>query len=275
MQQQYAPQNYWATETGKVLAEAAKTGPRSIDPGYAQRADIVAWMEANKNAPKGADGKNIVDRFLEQQRAKGLLDAPGGGGVAAPGGEQLRTPTDSESAAQALARGVSWADPALKGQTPMAVAQADIAAYQGRQNEALMAAATANGEIAARYGNGMTIDPQIAAALQPGAESGLDPALAFRPEFQGALAIARRPMEAEQVRQSAMASVAPAHDTQVIATGTGAGMPALQPTSALAGEAGVEPAQPDAPGNRPNPADELVRGHLAKLRTRSAVLGGY
>lgn len=44
------------------------------DPIYAQRADIQAWMEANKNAPKGADGMNIVDRFLARQRPAAAVD---------------------------------------------------------------------------------------------------------------------------------------------------------------------------------------------------------
>lgn len=45
--------------------------PELIDQrsqAYGQRADIQAWIEANKNAPKGADGKNIVKRFLDRQR---------------------------------------------------------------------------------------------------------------------------------------------------------------------------------------------------------------
>jgi hypothetical protein len=74
MAQQYAPQDYWKSETGKALAAAAESGPRAGQAGYAQRADIQAWIDANKNAPAGADGKNAVQRFLEQQRQKGLMD---------------------------------------------------------------------------------------------------------------------------------------------------------------------------------------------------------
>lgn len=62
---------YWARNP--EIAKAAAEGPRSTDAGYSERADIQAWMEANKNAPKGADGKNIVDRFLEQQQKRGLI----------------------------------------------------------------------------------------------------------------------------------------------------------------------------------------------------------
>lgn len=48
---------------------------------YSQRADIQAWIEANRNAPKGADGMNIVDRFLAKRRPAApvqgqLSDAP-------------------------------------------------------------------------------------------------------------------------------------------------------------------------------------------------------
>ena len=42
---------------------------------YGQRADIAAWIEANKNAPKGADGMNIVDRFLAKQRPAAPLQS--------------------------------------------------------------------------------------------------------------------------------------------------------------------------------------------------------
>lgn len=52
---------------GNPLAEV----PVQVDQrsqAYAQRADIAKWIEANKNAPKGADGMNIVDRFLAKQR---------------------------------------------------------------------------------------------------------------------------------------------------------------------------------------------------------------
>lgn len=62
---------YWAQNP--EIAQAAKDGPRSTEVGYSDRADIRAWIEANKNAQKGADGKNIVDRFLEQQQRRGLI----------------------------------------------------------------------------------------------------------------------------------------------------------------------------------------------------------
>lgn len=62
---------YWAQNP--EIKRAADEGPRAGQVGYSDRADIRAWIDANKNAPKGVDGKNIVDRFLEQQRAKGLI----------------------------------------------------------------------------------------------------------------------------------------------------------------------------------------------------------
>jgi len=76
MLQQATP--FWEREENKGLLQAAQVGggPRAGEAGYAQRADIQAWIEANKNAPKGVDGKNIVDRFLEKQRSQGLLDVP-------------------------------------------------------------------------------------------------------------------------------------------------------------------------------------------------------
>lgn len=268
MEQQYAPQNYWATETGKAMAEAARTGPRSGEAGYAQRADIAAWMEAMN---KTESGQKMVSRFLEQQRAKGLLEAPDAMvAMATGGGDQLRVPTDSDSAAQAVASQAPWADPALKGQTPLSAAQADIAAHQSRSNEAMMAGAF--GSQGALAGVDPRLNSEIAAGFRQGADSSLDSALAYGTQLPGNLTVAQRPMEAEQVRQQAMGPVAQANPAQALSTGTGSG-PALQPTSALASEAGVEPSQADAPGNRPNPADDFLRERVDRLRQRAAVLG--
>lgn len=62
---------YWAQNP--EIKRAAEEGPRATEVGYSDRADIQEWINANRNAPKGADGKNIVDRFLEQQRKRGLI----------------------------------------------------------------------------------------------------------------------------------------------------------------------------------------------------------
>jgi len=132
MLQQATP--FWDREENRALKVAAGPvsqggGPRAGEAGYAQRADISAWIEANKNAPKGADGKNIVDRFLEQQRAKGLLDAPGStGGM---GAERIAMPADAESAAQAGQRGLVGFDG-----TALQQAQANVNELQGRERDA-------------------------------------------------------------------------------------------------------------------------------------------
>lgn len=132
MLQQATP--FWEREENKALKVAAGPvsqggGPRAGEAGYAQRADISAWIEANKDAPKGADGKNIVDRFLEQQRAKGLLDTPGStGGM---GTERIAMPADAESAAQAGQRGLVGFDG-----TALQQAQANVNELQGRERDA-------------------------------------------------------------------------------------------------------------------------------------------
>jgi len=40
------------------------------------RPDIAAWARHHQNAPKGLDGKNIVDRFMEKQTAPITLSGP-------------------------------------------------------------------------------------------------------------------------------------------------------------------------------------------------------
>jgi hypothetical protein len=274
MQQQYAPQNYWASETGKAMAEATRTGPRAGEAGYAQRADIAAWMEANKNAPKGADGLNIVERFERQQRERGLWGSPGtpDGDLA---GEQLTARGDADSTAQALRSEVSWADPALKGQTPLAAAQADVAGLQRQQGQALqeqLLAMAAAGQLPDFAG------PQdTAVAFAPQGANPISPELAYSPELQGGLSLAQRPVEAPQARAQALAAVAPAHSSQALATGTGSGAGnTLQPSSAAASLAGVEPAAMSGPANAENPADRLLAFHKNQLRagrSRGAVLG--
>jgi hypothetical protein len=271
MQQQYAPQNYWASETGKAMAEVTRTGPRAGEAGYAQRADIAAWMEANKNAPKGADGLNIVERFERQQRERGLWGSPGSpsGDLA---GEQLAARGDAGSTAQALRGDVTWADPALQGQTPLAAAQADVAALQQRQNRAFqeqLLAQAAAGQLPDFSG------PQDSAvAFAPQGANPVATELAYSPELQGGLSLAQRPVEAPAARAQALAAVAPAHDSQALATGTGIGTTGnLQPASAAASQLGVEPAALSGPANTENPADRLLTRYKEQMRSRAAVLG--
>lgn len=65
-----------AVSASKEYAQARATNPMAELPAvldqrsqeYGQRADIQAWIDANRNAPKGADGMNVVDRFLAKQR---------------------------------------------------------------------------------------------------------------------------------------------------------------------------------------------------------------
>ena len=265
MAQQYAPQNYWESETGKALAAAAQSGPKAGEAGYAQRADIAAWIEANKNAPKGVDGKNIVDRFLEKQRAKGLLDTPEAGNGFQ--GERIAMPTDAESAAQAMQRGAD-------GRTMLQQAQENVAQIQGGERAALnqkIWSAAANGtlpETFKQYSTAAEGFPAYGAAEQGRLDASQVP-LAYKdgPSMFG-LDFGHRPVEAPQARAEAMAAVAPSQPAQAASTGTGNTM---QPTSAAASQAGVAPPQSEAVGNAPNPADEFLRQRLQQ--TRSQLIG--
>lgn len=260
MLQQATP--YWEREENQGIRTAAALGggPRAGEAGYAQRADIQAWMEANKNAPKGADGKNIVDRFLEQQQKRGLLDAPAQGSPAF-GGERIAMPSDTESAVQAGTRGLVG----FEG-TALQQAQANVAELQGRERAALtqrIFQAAAQDKLP-DLGMDMQIPKNVDLAFgrtagTPGTEA-----------FTG-LEIAQ-PFSNPEINRQFAALAQPAA-VQAVATGTGGGTN-LQPASAAASEAGVEPAQPDAPGNKPNPADDLARRYIDTLRTtRAARLG--
>lgn len=259
MLQQATP--YWEREENRALLQAAQPGggPRAGQAGYAQRADIQAWMEANKNAPKGADGKNIVDRFLEQQQKRGLLDAPSQGGPGF-GGERIAMPTDSESAVQAGTRGLVG----FEGNA-LAQAQENVSELQGRERAALnqkIFQAAAQGtlpDFAVPVPKNIDVAFHRSAGIPDGVEAftGLEVGQPFtNPELNRQLASLGQPAA-----------------IQAVATGTGNGTN-LQPSSAAASEAGVEPAQPDAPGNKPNPADDLARRYIDNLRTtRAARLG--
>lgn len=94
MLQQATP--FWEREENKALTTAAETGPRAGEAGYAQRADIQAWMDAQR--AKGPAGQAMVDRFIEQQKARGLWDQP------TPAVDQLiATPGQREAAAAGYA----------------------------------------------------------------------------------------------------------------------------------------------------------------------------
>ena len=77
MLQQATP--FWEREENKALKIAAGPvseggGPRAGEVGYAQRADIQAWMDAQR--AKGPAGAAMVERFMNQQRERGLLEQP-------------------------------------------------------------------------------------------------------------------------------------------------------------------------------------------------------
>ena len=77
MLQQATP--FWEREENKALKVAAGPvsqggGPRASEVGYAQRADIQAWMDAQR--AKGPAGVAMVERFMQQQRDRGLLEQP-------------------------------------------------------------------------------------------------------------------------------------------------------------------------------------------------------
>lgn len=59
---------YWAQNP--EIKRAADEGPRAGQVGYSDRADIQEWMNAMN---KTESGRAMVNRFLEQQRAKGLI----------------------------------------------------------------------------------------------------------------------------------------------------------------------------------------------------------
>jgi hypothetical protein len=201
MLQQATP--FWDREENKSLLQAAQVGggPRAGEAGYAQRADIAAWIEANKNAPKGVDGKNIVDRFLEKQRSQGLLDAPS---QASPlVGERIAMPTDANSAAQAAQRGlVGFEGSALEQ------AQGDVTAIQERERSAMnekiwQAAATGELQSPITEAN-LASAPQWAqtgqAAPNPAAYSGMEIARPFTdPEFNRQYAALTQPVGAQSV----------------------------------------------------------------------------
>jgi hypothetical protein len=201
MLQQATP--FWEREENKNLLQAAQVGggPRAGEAGYAQRADIAAWIEANKNAPKGVDGKNIVDRFLEKQRSQGLLDAPGQTGGF--GGERIAMPADAASAAQAGQRGLVGFEGSALDQ-----AQANVSELQARERDARtqqiwQAAASGalqypGAEVELNQAPGWNQATQVTA--DPGAFSGMEIAQPFtNPEYNRQYAALAQPADAQSV----------------------------------------------------------------------------
>lgn len=123
MLQQATP--YWEREENQAIRAAAAEGggPRAGQAGYAQRADIQAWMDAQR--AKGPAGQAMVDRFLEQQKKRGLLEAP----QPMPMVDQLATSQDAREAAakgyqgQKLDQAMMAGAEAIEGSAPAADAR--------------------------------------------------------------------------------------------------------------------------------------------------------
>ena len=123
MLQQATP--YWEREENQAIRAAAAEGggPRAGKAGYAQRADIQAWMDAQR--AKGPAGRAMVDRFLEQQKKRGLLEAP----QPMPMVDQLATSQDAREAAakgyqgQKLDQAMMAGAEAIEGSAPAADAR--------------------------------------------------------------------------------------------------------------------------------------------------------
>lgn len=123
MLQQATP--YWEREENQAIRAAAAEGggPRAGQAGYAQRADIQAWMDAQR--AKGPAGQAMVDRFLEQQKKRGLLEAP----QPMPLVDQLATSQDAREAAakgyqgQKLDQAMMAGAEAIEGSAPAADAR--------------------------------------------------------------------------------------------------------------------------------------------------------
>jgi hypothetical protein len=91
--------------------------PQETDRFAGLRDDIRQWAIANQNAQKGVDGKNIVDRFLEDQAAVARFSKPAGTpsgtppvgaaqaqtGFAPETGELMNVPVATNSNVQSLA----------------------------------------------------------------------------------------------------------------------------------------------------------------------------
>lgn len=72
---------YWDRPENQAIRTAATPGKDGfVAPGgqaHSDRADMMAWLEANKNAQAGVDGRNIVDRYLLKEYNRGALGEKG------------------------------------------------------------------------------------------------------------------------------------------------------------------------------------------------------
>ena len=111
MLQQATP--YWEREENQAIRAAAAEGggPRAGEAGYAQRADIQAWMDAQR--AKGPAGEAMVNRFIEQQKKRGLFEAP----KPTPMVDQLAAPFDQREIAAMGYQGVKTEPQAMAGAT--------------------------------------------------------------------------------------------------------------------------------------------------------------
>lgn len=111
MLQQATP--YWEREENQAIRAAAAEGggPRAGTAGYAQRADIQAWMDAQR--AKGPAGEAMVNRFIEQQKKRGLFEAP----TPTPMIDQLAAPFDQRELAAMGYQGAKVDPQAMAGAT--------------------------------------------------------------------------------------------------------------------------------------------------------------
>lgn len=111
---------YWErTENQAIRAAATPGGQGFVAPGspaHSDRADILAWMEANKDAQRGADGRNVVDRYLLKELQRGSLGERGmalarARGLVA-GGESIESNDFGVKPGPSALAGLSGFDPA-------------------------------------------------------------------------------------------------------------------------------------------------------------------
>lgn len=98
IQQAQGP-SFWESNT--ALKEAAENGPKAGTAGYAQRADIQAWMEAMN---KTESGRGMVQRFLDKERKAGRLgaDQPTNTELATAAGQDVRALQQREAQAAGM-----------------------------------------------------------------------------------------------------------------------------------------------------------------------------
>lgn len=179
IQQAQGP-SFWESNT--ALKEAADSGPRAGTAGYANRADIQAWMEAMN---KTESGRAMVQRFLDKERKAGRLgaDQPTGTELATAAGQDVRAIQQREAQAAGMrfvdksglpagAGGNAWlaanqSDPqtpiAARGFDPLADAIED----RWAEEDAAMAEMEAFG--GGELGDSPTYDPRQV-LNQPGAD---------------------------------------------------------------------------------------------------------